>query len=63
MFKEDLYDHEFVEKWVEPRGFQLWKDYIMGKEKTPENPDCDGIPKTPACSKEGFCLRALSSLL
>ena len=47
LFKEDLYDHEFVEKWVEPRGFQLWKDYIMGKEKTPENPDCDGIPKTP----------------
>jgi anaerobic dimethyl sulfoxide reductase subunit A len=47
LFSEDLYNREFVKKWVEPKGFQMWKDYIMGKQKTSENPDCDGIPKTP----------------
>jgi anaerobic dimethyl sulfoxide reductase subunit A len=52
LFEEDLYNHEFVEKWVEPKGFQMWKDYIMGKEKTPDNPDCDGIPKTPVWAEK-----------
>ncbi len=34
---EDLYDKEYVEKRT--TGFDIWKDYILGKE--------DGIPKTP----------------
>lgn len=40
LFEEDLYDHEFVEKWVEPKGFERWKQYIYGADdyvvKTPE---------------------------
>lgn len=47
LFKEDLYNHEFVEKWVESKGFEIWKNYVMGKEKGPDNPYGDGIPKTP----------------
>jgi trimethylamine-N-oxide reductase (cytochrome c) len=34
---EDLYDKEYIE--TRTKGFDLWKDYILGKE--------DGIPKTP----------------
>lgn len=40
MFSEDIYDHEFVEKWVEPVGLAKWRKYIMG--------DIPGeLPKTP----------------
>ena len=39
-FKEDLWDRDFVEKWVEPEGLGKWKAYVLGtddgKEKTPE---------------------------
>ncbi|MFC1994248.1 molybdopterin-dependent oxidoreductase [Chloroflexota bacterium] len=38
-FKEELYDKEFVEKWVEPEGLQLWKSYVLGHE--------DGLDKGP----------------
>ncbi len=40
IFEEDLWDHEYVEKWVEPTGFERWKDYCLGKGD-------DGIVKTP----------------
>ncbi len=30
LFKENLYDKDFVNKWVEPKGFQMWQDYILG---------------------------------
>jgi anaerobic dimethyl sulfoxide reductase subunit A len=30
LFKEDLYDHDFVAQQVEPTGFQKWKDYVLG---------------------------------
>lgn len=42
LFEEDLYDHEFCEKYVEPKGLSLWRDYVMGTDengeaaKTPE---------------------------
>jgi anaerobic dimethyl sulfoxide reductase subunit A len=40
LFHEDLWNKEFVSKYVEPFGFQKWKDYILGLddnvEKTPE---------------------------
>ena len=38
-FKEDLCDKEFIKKWVDPYGVQLWKDYVLGAS--------DGIDKTP----------------
>jgi anaerobic dimethyl sulfoxide reductase subunit A len=44
LFKEDLYDKEFVEKFVEPKGFKAWHDYVMGIE--------DGVPKTPNWAEE-----------
>jgi anaerobic dimethyl sulfoxide reductase subunit A len=40
MFREDLINHEFVDKWVEPQGLAKWRAYILGEqdgeEKTPE---------------------------
>lgn len=40
LFHEDLWDKNFVEKYLEPVGFEKWKNYIMGIsdciEKTPE---------------------------
>jgi anaerobic dimethyl sulfoxide reductase subunit A len=38
-FREDLYDKDFVAKWVEPEGLKRWKDYVLGSE--------DQVPKTP----------------
>jgi anaerobic dimethyl sulfoxide reductase subunit A len=39
LFRNDLWDKSFVEKFVEPVGFQKWQDYVLGIS--------DGIPKTP----------------
>jgi anaerobic dimethyl sulfoxide reductase subunit A len=39
LFKEDLWDKPFVARYLEPRGFETWKNYVLGIE--------DGIPKTP----------------
>jgi anaerobic dimethyl sulfoxide reductase subunit A len=39
LFKEDLWDKEFVWKYVEPTGFKKWRDYILGIE--------DGTAKSP----------------
>jgi anaerobic dimethyl sulfoxide reductase subunit A len=44
LFKEDLYDKDYVSKFVEPTGFQKWKDYVLGNiagedgaiDRTPE---------------------------
>ena len=40
LYEEDLIDHEFVEQWVEPTGFEEWRAYVMGEGE-------DGIKKTP----------------
>ncbi len=40
LFHDDSWNKEFVDKYVEPFGFQNWKNYILGTagevEKTPE---------------------------
>jgi anaerobic dimethyl sulfoxide reductase subunit A len=38
-FKEDLWDKNFVARYVEHNGFERWRNYVLGKE--------DGIEKTP----------------
>ena len=40
LFEEDLYDHDYVEQWVEPEGFAQWRAYCMGEGE-------DGVKKTP----------------
>ena len=39
LYTENLYDHEYVEKWVEPEGFEEWRKYIVG--------EVDGVEHTP----------------
>ena len=39
LFSENLYDKEYVEKYVDLRGVDEWKTYILGEN--------DGLPKTP----------------
>lgn len=39
LFKENLCDSEFIDRWVEPDGLRRWKDYVLGAS--------DGIDKTP----------------
>lgn len=39
LFEEDLWDKEFVARYVEPNGFEKWRSYILGIE--------DGVKKTP----------------
>jgi len=37
-FKEDLWDKEFVGRWVEPEGLRRWMAYVLGTD--------DGVDKT-----------------
>ncbi len=39
LVSEDLYDKEYVEKYVDLRGVEEWSAYLLGKT--------DGVPKTP----------------
>ncbi|MCL5961557.1 MAG: molybdopterin-dependent oxidoreductase [Chloroflexi bacterium] len=39
LYKEDLYDKEFVNRFVEPKGFEKWRRYVLGLD--------DGVAKTP----------------
>ncbi|MEM3714578.1 MAG: molybdopterin-dependent oxidoreductase [Nitrososphaeria archaeon] len=39
LFKENLYNKEYVDRFVEPKGFALWKDYVLGVS--------DDVDKTP----------------
>ena len=39
LMSKNLYDREYVQKYVDPRGFEEWRSYLLGEK--------DGIPKTP----------------
>jgi anaerobic dimethyl sulfoxide reductase subunit A len=59
LFTEDLYDKEYVQKFVEPTGVKKWKDYVLGIE--------DSIPKTPEwaekiCGVPAETIRAFARL-
>jgi anaerobic dimethyl sulfoxide reductase subunit A len=60
LFKENLWDQGFVSRYVEPVGFQKWKDYILGIE--------DGVEKTPEwaevrCAVPAETIRALAKMV
>ena len=60
LFKEDLWDKEFVAKFVEPDGFEKWRSYVLGAE--------DGTEKTPEwaeskCAVPAETIRALALLI
>jgi anaerobic dimethyl sulfoxide reductase subunit A len=48
LFKEDLYDKDYISKWVEPTGFQMWKDYVLGVSEGPDGK----IDRTPEWAEE-----------
>lgn len=61
LFEEDIYDHEFVERWVEPNGLEKFRKYIMGE-------DYDEQPKTPEwaeqiCGVPAETIRALAEMM
>ena len=60
LFREDLWNKEFVAKYVEPKVFQKWQDYVLGK--------ADGIAKTPEwaetrCAVPAETIRELAMLV
>jgi anaerobic dimethyl sulfoxide reductase subunit A len=44
LLKEGLFDEDFVELFVEPFGFNMWRAYVLGEE--------DGVDKTPEWAEE-----------
>lgn len=60
LFQEDSWDKEFVTRYVEPKGFEKWRSYVLGLE--------DGIEKTPEwaeskCAVPAETIRALGQLI
>ncbi|MFH1647569.1 MAG: molybdopterin-dependent oxidoreductase, partial [Chloroflexota bacterium] len=60
LFREDSWDREFVERYVEPAGFRKWRDYVLGAE--------DGIEKSPEwaearCAVPAETIRELTRLV
>ncbi len=59
LFSENLYDKEYVEKYVDLRGVDEWRAYILGES--------DGLPKTPEwaekiCGVPAETIRAFAHL-
>jgi anaerobic dimethyl sulfoxide reductase subunit A len=60
LFKNESWNKSFVERYVEPKGFQLWQDYVLGHT--------DGQPKTPQwaeakCTVPAETISALAELI
>jgi anaerobic dimethyl sulfoxide reductase subunit A len=60
LFKTDQWDKEFVSRFVEPEGFEKYRNYVMGLE--------DGIEKIPEwaerrCAVPAETIRGLARLL
>jgi len=60
LFQEDLWNKDFVAKYVEPTGFEKWRNYVLGAE--------DGIEKTPEwaesrCAVPAETIRELARLV
>lgn len=60
LFKEDLWDKDFVAKYVEPIGFKKWQNYVLGVS--------DGVEKTPEwaetkCAVPAESIRDLARLV
>ena len=60
LFQEDLWDKDFVAKYVEPAGFEKWRNYVFGVE--------DGVEKTPEwaeskCAVPAETIRELARLV
>ncbi|MDP2917056.1 MAG: molybdopterin-dependent oxidoreductase, partial [Dehalococcoidia bacterium] len=60
LFTENLWDREFVAKYVEPLGFEKWQSYVLGK--------ADGVPKTPEwaevrCAVPAETIRTLARMV
>ncbi len=60
VFQEDRWDKEFVARFVEPVGFEKWRDHILGSD--------DGVPKAPEwaesrCAVPAETIRQLARLV
>ncbi len=60
LFREDLWDHAFVSRYVEPDGFNEWRRYVTGR--------ADGVEKTPEwaetrCAVPAPTIRELARLV
>jgi len=60
LFQKDSWNKEFVARYVEPKGFEKWENYILGVE--------DGVAKTPEwaeskCAVPAETIRALADLI
>ncbi len=60
LFHEDLWDKDFVAKYVESVGFEKWQNYVMGRD--------DGVEKTPEwaerhCAVPAETIRELARLV
>ncbi len=60
LFKEDLWDKDFVAKYVEPTGFDKWRNYLLGVD--------DGVEKSPEwaenkCAVPAETIRELTRLV
>jgi len=60
LFQDDLWDKEFVAKYLEPAGFEKWRSYVLGAE--------DGVKKDPEwaevrCAVPAETIRDLAHLV